>query len=688
MLNQNFPQPRSWLPLLLAALLVMNHGSEAQPLSPAGIDSLSALLPGLPRDTNKVKLLNRLSLAYYIVDPDKGILTGVQGLTLAERLNWKKGMADAYNSLGGNYWAKKDFVRAQDSYLRALEINESRKDSSRIGRNVQNLATVYVAQNNFSKALEYDERALVIAERVGENTRTEGLLVNIADLYTSMNNSPKAVEYYQRSLDLARRIHDLHQLAYASGQLGLIYEQHKDHTRALALEESSLTLFRQLKDTLNMAGELAYIGNLYLDSCDYLRSIGYLETASTLYTRITDITGRGGYGRCLGTIGHTYLLMATQKNGPNGISAAHREMLMEKATGNLLAAISIYRMLSDWEGLKSSLGDLSQIQAMHGQYAAALETYKQFDLYKDSLYNSVKDKEMLRRELDYEYDNKRDSLNYLQQLQTTQMRSLKQKEQLNRLTLKQQWLYSLLALILILLFGGYLFYHNRIQQIKLKNELLGITFSAIRSQMNPHFIFNVLNTIQSYVYSNEKKSAIRYLGKFSELIRRILDNSNKELISLEEEIDFLQLYIEMEKERFGDLLHTSLSLEEGIRAEDIMIPPLLIQPYVENAIKHGLLHRMTEKRLDITIGKTAGSEGIRIVIDDNGIGRDTSKEINKNRATHRSFATVATGKRIELINQLHGSKARVKIIDKKNEDGSAAGTTVIIVIPVIEGAMS
>jgi LytS/YehU family sensor histidine kinase len=198
--------------------------------------------------------------------------------------------------------------------------------------------------------------------------------------------------------------------------------------------------------------------------------------------------------------------------------------------------------------------------------------------------------------------------------------------------------------------------------------------------MNPHFIFNALNTIQSYVYANDKKKAGIYLGKFSELIRKTLDNSNQQTISLQEEIDLLQLYIDIERERFGDSFQASFNIDPDLPLQDILVPPMLIQPYAENAIKHGLLHRSDTKILSISI-HAQHEQTIRIEIDDNGIGRERSLELNKSRNGHMSFANKANEKRIDMWNQLSEKKIRLEIVDKKSGEGISLGTRVIIEIP-------
>jgi LytS/YehU family sensor histidine kinase len=222
---------------------------------------------------------------------------------------------------------------------------------------------------------------------------------------------------------------------------------------------------------------------------------------------------------------------------------------------------------------------------------------------------------------------------------------------------------------------------KKIKETELQKRINDMSFSALRSQMNPHFIFNALNTVQSYVYANDKKSATNYLGKFSELIRKVLDNSSKRAITLQEEIELLQLYVDIEKARFGDNFYAAIETDPTLDIEYTLVPPMLIQPYIENATKHGLLHKQGEKNLTVTFQNTEDDESIQIIIDDNGVGRETSKELNSKKLNHNSFANGANEKRIGLMGQLYNKKASVEIIDKKNLDGSAAGTKVVINIP-------
>ncbi|MFC4232113.1 sensor histidine kinase [Parasediminibacterium paludis] len=221
-----------------------------------------------------------------------------------------------------------------------------------------------------------------------------------------------------------------------------------------------------------------------------------------------------------------------------------------------------------------------------------------------------------------------------------------------------------------------------LEKIALTSELRKSQLSTIVAQMNPHFIFNTLNTIQGLIYKNDKNSSTRYIGKFSELVRDILKNSNQEVISLEEEISHLSTYLELEKMRFEDDLHITLTVDESLDKTNIMLPPILVQPYIENAIFHGLFHKKGEKNLVIKFMKSQRDNYLEITIDDNGIGRAMSQQLNSQRRKHESFAISAIERRIHLLNQNLNRKIEIDIIDKVDNSQNAAGTNVTISIPI------
>jgi len=290
---------------------------------------------------------------------------------------------------------------------------------------------------------------------------------------------------------------------------------------------------------------------------------------------------------------------------------------------------------------------------------------------------------------------------YEADLQEREVAKLTQVSALQSLELSQQR-YLLVGIILLAFFiltAAVLFYRQKRlkqQQIVINLELeethkrLDIEkqyreseLKALRSQMNPHFIFNALNSIQEYIMTNERKLAGKYLGKFADLMRIYLEHSKVKSISLNEEIETLTLYLELEKLRFEDSLTYIVNIDENVDKHLISIPTLLIQPYVENAIKHGLLHKKEGRMLSISFQLIGSKEVLICEISDNGVGRKKSEEINKMRdPTHKSFATSATKSRLELLNYNSVKKISVETVDLQNEQGDSEGTKVVITIPL------
>lgn len=216
---------------------------------------------------------------------------------------------------------------------------------------------------------------------------------------------------------------------------------------------------------------------------------------------------------------------------------------------------------------------------------------------------------------------------------------------------------------------------------KLRKEIYKAKIISLRSQMNPHFIFNALNTIQEFIITNQKDIASDYLADFADLIRIYLNQSNRQEISLQYELEALTLYLKLENMRFNGALNYSIQVDKDVNADAVKVPLMLIQPYVENSAKHGLMPKKGVKNLQIEVSKYSETQ-VLCSITDNGIGREASALVNaKKNVKHFSFSTEANKNRIELINYIKKKPIEVKTIDLKI-DGKAAGTRVEILFPL------
>ena len=248
----------------------------------------------------------------------------------------------------------------------------------------------------------------------------------------------------------------------------------------------------------------------------------------------------------------------------------------------------------------------------------------------------------------------------------------------------QTWWFRILA-GLFLISRAFLFIRWRIALVRKKEqqkslhekELLELEAKALRAQMNPHFIFNSLNSIKSLINKNENDTAANYLTTFSKLIRTLFQNSDKREVSLFEEIETCKLYTQLERMRFGDKIEFTFNIDEKIDLKDIKVPALILQPLIENAIWHGLVPKEAGGKIVFSIKKTNGT--VECIIDDDGIGRELSSQYNAQyKATHQSKGIGMTQSRLELDKLLNEREDTIRIIDKTNETGIPTGTIVII----------
>jgi LytS/YehU family sensor histidine kinase len=246
----------------------------------------------------------------------------------------------------------------------------------------------------------------------------------------------------------------------------------------------------------------------------------------------------------------------------------------------------------------------------------------------------------------------------------------------------------ILCSVIVIFTTIYFIYSYKIKENKEKEalrilynkELAQLELKALRAQINPHFLFNSLNSINNFILKNDTKKASRYLVKFSQLVRSILNHSSTSLISLEEELQTIELYMLIEGMRFNDQFSYKINTNSSINTSSISIPSLLLQPYVENAIWHGLLHKEGEKKITISIEKI-NEHSISIEINDNGIGRKRVQEINNLSQKGKSFGMQIGEDRLKLIKQSTGQMAQVDVVDSYDEHNIGNGTTIKIIIP-------
>ncbi|PZR27566.1 MAG: hypothetical protein DI535_10095 [Citrobacter freundii] len=599
-------------------------------------------------DTIKVKLLNDIAFFQQYVDPVKGLPYAEKAIALATKINDASGLARAHYVMGVDYLRSDQVSKAVEYLQKSAKMYEAQHKQLDLGRVYNTIGAAYLPHNeHYTDALAYLDKAIVIFKAEGDKQYLPNSILNKALLYKRMDSVGPALRHFNEALGLFQQ--------YMPGNKQL-------EARIYGGLGDAYIEFSQ--DKLRAVG---FTGQKY-DS-----AVHYVQKALTVFTELGSEDGRTANYRRLGSI---YL---AQKKYPLALQNAIIAKQIAQAGG-------FVAMEAD------AITVMSEVYAATGRYDSAFAYLKQYSVLNDSLLNDEKERILIENEMQYNFSKKEDSLHFQNAL-------LSQTNTLNKLQLRQQWLYSGGALILLLGLGGFLYYRNRNKQVKLvlqlekaraeqkqresefERKVSDAALHSLRSQMNPHFIFNCLNSIKLYAVENNQEAATSYLGKFSRLMRLVLENSKSDRITLQQEVETLKLYIEMEAMRFKDKLHYQIDIAENMDMDYIDIPPMLIQPYVENAIWHGLMPK--ENGGTLLVSFRCEDNNLQIIIRDNGVGRARAAELKSRSATaHRSFGMSITHERMELINQMYNTSMSVVINDLHDEQGNATGTEVIIDIPI------
>ncbi len=322
---------------------------------------------------------------------------------------------------------------------------------------------------------------------------------------------------------------------------------------------------------------------------------------------------------------------------------------------------------------KDATRKLSEVYRDAGEFDKALIAYQSYVELVDKLY-VIKEQEISQAaRFSKDITNKQNRISSLESdkaLTESQFKLTTEQSKRQKLII-----YSLIGGVLLLLITAFLMFKSMRQQ-KFANNLLAL--KSLRSQMNPHFIFNALNSVNSFIASNDERTANKYLTDFSLLMRAVLENSEEDFIPLEKEIKLLELYTKLEHFRFQDKFDYQINIDEHINVKDFVIPPMLLQPYIENAVWHGLRYKKTKGYLDIRVSQTKASE-ITITIADDGVGREKSKALKtENQQKQNSKGMGNIKKRVSILNNMYKDKVDVTVTDYRDTEDVGTQVTVTL----------
>lgn len=570
-----------------------------------------------------------------------------EALKLSFKLKNKKGKALAYKAIGDLNYQSKNYQLAAENYEKSIPILKEIKDKKNLELAYQYLGLSYDALKKFDKSLSSYESASSIS-----NKKSDSYAFNqrkIGQVKTKLNQPDSAIVNYQRALKVADQ-NNQEEAAIIRQDLGNAYWQMNDTLNAKANFTPSPKANVSTGDFSDVDPEVVNKSFSNLDS--------FYKATNDFNSRIKVQEQALAYNSSVGYSG--------------GIKTANLNIgsiLLEESKTD--EAIDFLEKSFDFDGDLETQGKayqkLSLAYEQKGDLKKALEKYKNYVLIVDSLKNQAIADAKDSLELLYDLSSSNDKIQILEKDQAFQKSELNRQKLLN---------YALIAGFLILLISTIFIARSR--QAQRKANLL-LRLKSLRVQMNPHFIFNSLNSVNNFISQSDERSANKYLANFSRLMRLVMENSNHEFVSLESELKILEIYLQLEHARFKDKFEYNFNIDKNIEIEKIEIPPMLIQPYIENAVWHGLRYKNEKGFLKVTFQLVENQ--LLCQIEDDGIGRKKSQTIKtKNQKEHQSSGIKNIEERISILNKMHQTYLKITLEDlKPNEEDT--GTKVKIFIP-------
>jgi tetratricopeptide (TPR) repeat protein len=593
----------------------------------------------------------------------------------------------------GKIYLKKDLKKAMDCFDNAIDLGYKNKLLQFIAEGYDNKGIVYINMGEQENAHSCLDSAMKYHSMIKNKAGIASVTSNYGNLYYSVGDYTRSLKYFLSSLEMREKIDDKLGQAKSYNGIANIYLAENDLERALTWYTRSLDLNKITKNSSIQVTALCNIGQVFV------RQKKYDQALSSYYQAIS---------------------VADTTNNKDGLASAYlglSEILIDQNKFNegLIYAKKVERLLSEI----GSTFKINNLYIFLGDIYFKMKDYKKSVEYYDLLYRNgigMNMKQYQRIALEglsetyaklnnseraYYFQSKLMTLNdtlfkeeRIKQIAEMQTKfETERKEQENQILagkLKVQSLELSKNFYLMIGLGG-LFLLSvviawlvvRQNKLRFNQAQLQLEQKLLRSQMNPHFIFNSLTSIESFIYENQPKEAGKYLSDFARLMRLILENSSEEFIPLNKEIKTLEYYLVLQKLRLEDNLTYNITTNGIEDLESIYIPPMLTQPFIENSIEHGIRGNKNEGHIDIEF-KMIESEHLQIQVTDNGKGIDSRSQTNNERKNnHKSMALQVTKERLQVLNKSKKQKVTFSISDLSHSAADKTGTKVIFTIPLV-----
>ena len=568
-----------------------------------------------------------------------------KAFAFAEELNLNESIARIGNYLATNYIMMGKIDPSTKTYLKALASAELTENQTEVAKISMNLAENYNFCGDYKNAIKYGINALRIKEMPGNHVRICYHYMTMSNIFKEMGNLAKREEYIKKAYALKddEECASLSDIAKIYNGLGGVAMEKQEYEKALAYYDTLRTLCEQENFIQGISTALVNSSLIYIEQHNYEKALDLVLKAEiysdhspydTIFSNncLVDIyTGLGRY--------HEALTLANQTIKKEELDTYSAEKL-------------------------KTLRYLYELNYKTGEYEQAYFWNDSLQSYKEKIHDQDIRQSIDDLEARYQSEKKEQQIAMLE----TQNK-LKQQELLI-------FIASTIILILLILAGVLLYFknkrENRIHNLELRHQLL-------RSQMNPHFLFNALGSIQHFMYTNNTEKAASYLGNFASLTRAILEHSALETVTLESEVEMLKNYLELEQMRAENRFSYQIIINPNLDSEFIKVPPMLVQPFIENAIKHGLKNLNYPGKIQIRFYEQLSN--LHISIKDNGYGINETKN-KSSQGTHRSMSMEIFKERITILSKKLKKGIVFSISDLSETNALENGTLVNILIPI------
>lgn len=692
---------------LLFCICFINQTAIAQPPVTLNIDSLKLELTKKQNDTSKIKLFQLLADQLRATDPSQSSLYLEKAFALLQQTKWDKGLGIYYQLKGRHYGMLGNFNNAILSFDSSLIFFEQANMKQKAIKSHVFLGMCYQRINNYIAAYESFKKGLLITDKLLFPSEYIDLNESLAAIYDKMGNMQQALEIYKENEAFAKSQNNTRQAMISKGNIGQTLAGMGQYDKGLELLLEGLDYFDKTNDLATSRVLLINIAYVYGSIKNYEEALKYLikakEICKSMNSKYEEVLVRKNLSQVYIKLGkkdnalqELNLVLADfiEMGDSIGLAKTHQlignfykeELLYDKSLASYALAKSIgskfndkrfdlsiqislaltlfekkdyiasekefdealllAKSLSLFEDIEQIYAFKSQIAEQKGHFKEALDYYKKHITFKDSVNIQNQLIEIEKIKFTYEAAVKDEEIKRLEADSALNLLLLKQKD------LKYRFSMSFLGFLIIITFAFILLVYIR-KNASFKTQEAKLKLLALRAQMNPHFIFNALASIQGFVLANNKNEASDYLLKFSSLMRKVLDNSSKEEITLSEEIEMLRIYLDLEAARLNNKFTYSIYIDPKIKLEETLIPPLLIQPFIENSVWHGIANK--KENGEISLRFELNENTIDCIIQDNGIGRAKAKQLQINNKLYPP----SMGLKI--------TKDRLAVLDKKKK---------------------